>query len=630
MSLDSVIEDSIKKFLDAEIIEEEEHQVTRHEDTGALYANREWEKNIKQFLKKNDINNAKKEFNELKKLYGEVPENHAEERKRLYEALETSYVLIYNFANERARTRVLLQQLATNPDAVFNTSVKPIDIQKIEHAERLQLPDFEPLTRQALQQRLAAITSDLPAIQNQFKPATPGDAFLSLPDAPTGLTYAAPQTIGFATLLPGMTALPGSGQVPGAGAPGGTGAGGWSGPVGFGAPGTGGAQRTGGAQGGSGGMGAGGWSGPVGFGGPVAQQGTPQPTIPTQEQAYLRANLRLSLRRAATVARTAPERALMLIDTARDHVKQAFAAGVIQQQDAQHIDERLDHLESATKQHQEQLRFTKQFNEIAIRVSALARVKNANALTLYQDLVRRTEDFEKIYPHSKPVFSAKIKQLQETFNLYTEDVLVDAIKPYLLRIKHARRGTTEWHLAIDDLDHFTAVIPDNPEKQMLVDAINTLKHKPAKPATTEQLPEKPKQHLIEKHSPANEDAIIHAIEPFLLRMKFATNRKDSHGFIKALDDLDRYTAKLPDPFKNQCANIVKQIHQKIDAKRAVRTSMTSNDVMNQTIKPYLRRITTARARKDVKELQLAIESFARYLRTLPEEQRIIIEQLLVH
>lgn len=150
MSLEQLIEKDIIRFLDSEVKEPHQTTAPRKEDSGLLLFAREWDQDVKRALKRNDIEGAKKIFNELKQKYSEIADGHPEEKKRTYALLQDCYITIVNSLQDKVRTSALLKHMEQAPDDVFDIAVKPVDLQAVQQQKRAELPDLAPLTKDML------------------------------------------------------------------------------------------------------------------------------------------------------------------------------------------------------------------------------------------------------------------------------------------------------------------------------------------------------------------------------------------------------------------------------------------------------------------------------------------------
>lgn len=147
MSLEQLIEDDMVRFLESEARSEKKEPIIRLEEE--YHVRRDWENEVHQQLKRNDVAAAKRIFNELKHHYEEIPRTHHTERRHMYETLQNCYLAIVNAVQDHARTQILLQRMETSQDDVFDAHVKPINLQAMQRSTSISMPEQEPFTKQA-------------------------------------------------------------------------------------------------------------------------------------------------------------------------------------------------------------------------------------------------------------------------------------------------------------------------------------------------------------------------------------------------------------------------------------------------------------------------------------------------
>lgn len=138
MTLEKLIERDMVSFIESAAQKPEERVVSRQEDAAAMQANRDYVGDIKTAIKRNDLDEAKRIFNSLKERYNSLPPDHETERALLYKTLQSCYLLITNFVQDRSYTTELLSNMENVPVDVFNTQVKPIDLAHIERVTVMQ------------------------------------------------------------------------------------------------------------------------------------------------------------------------------------------------------------------------------------------------------------------------------------------------------------------------------------------------------------------------------------------------------------------------------------------------------------------------------------------------------------
>jgi hypothetical protein len=310
-------------------------------------------------------------------------------------------------------------------------------------------------------------------------------------------------------------------------------------------------------------------------------------------------NLRLLIKRALTVAVTSPERAHLLLEDIKEKISS------LQPQQARIVQEKIDVLEAAIMQHRARMQFTKMFNEEYVRVASMARLKNELSLPAFTRVYEKAAQFEQHYPAYQGVFTKKLELLREQYFLYSEDQLAELVQPHVLKIKRAEKGSVEQQLAIEDLQHFIKTLP--PSKQR--DQLRKLVQNALQPQQQQQ-PAQPQKI---------EDPLPRKVQHFVHRLNAAKTRKDTAGFLKALDEFSRFTQRLP-------AGDDKQLLQrKIDALRGQLT--VGEKTLSMMLKPYLRRIAKAKLSHNDIELELALESLRTFVHSLPEEEQHLVARL---
>jgi hypothetical protein len=128
MGLDTWLEKDIRAFLDAETKVEAGPVVTRLEDAESLAYSHDWKREIGDRLKHGDSAGAKQLFAQLKLKYLGTPKDHDQERMNLYAIMQECYILIANQVLDEWHTRQVLHRMERDPENIFDSSVRPVDL----------------------------------------------------------------------------------------------------------------------------------------------------------------------------------------------------------------------------------------------------------------------------------------------------------------------------------------------------------------------------------------------------------------------------------------------------------------------------------------------------------------------
>lgn len=425
MTLEQCVERDMIAFLEKETAGEEEKVVPRHEDTALLYLNREWQREIDQALKRNDIAAAKKIFNLLKTQYEETAADHPVERRKRYEQLQEVYIQIVNFLQDNQRTNLILERLENNADAVFDAQVKPVNLDDLQRGPRLSLPDYETVSKKSL----AANPAHGSLHAAQFGIDLPPSPDLSVaPPAPS------PKPMPLALSVPvppSMTQRPAVPQ-------------------------------------------------PFTLPKPPASAPPPKQLSAEEREAKRKdvlASIKSDLQRAVTLSKTREEQAKELLAALRERLTTAQREGVLTQAESGAIAKDIEQLAAATDAYHERRSFEADFRKHFTALASLARLKHSDAITTLASMRVEAAAFEERNAEMRGTYTNQLDRLKDTYKLYTEDELVAKLKPLLQALAKAKTDSdaAAMRTAISNLEQFVRSLPHTPSKMLLERLVTTIR-----------------------------------------------------------------------------------------------------------------------------------------------------------
>ena len=151
MGLDTWLEQDMRVFLDDEVKAGQQPQPARIEDAASIMSDHNWIHEIKDQVKRGDVDSAKQLYAMLRLRYQQTPQGHDAERAQLHDLLKESYVTIANLVLDKYRTGELLRRMEASPGDPFNMKIKSVNLALEDGTGKAPSAiDFLPFTKDAI------------------------------------------------------------------------------------------------------------------------------------------------------------------------------------------------------------------------------------------------------------------------------------------------------------------------------------------------------------------------------------------------------------------------------------------------------------------------------------------------
>ena len=168
MKLEEWVRKDMTRYIKEHEPELQKVSAVRHEDYG-LVKQVDYERRIKRAIEQGRFKEATAQFNELKQVFMGLPPDHQEEKKQYYRMLQKSYKRIYDYVEDRHKTRRLLDKLDDAQD-VFDANIAPKNLK-----QEATNPEMAPLSIEERMFRKQPAAQDVPDEELPDVPAPEDD-----------------------------------------------------------------------------------------------------------------------------------------------------------------------------------------------------------------------------------------------------------------------------------------------------------------------------------------------------------------------------------------------------------------------------------------------------------------------
>jgi len=154
LSIEELLKQDLIRFLDERTEQRlDRKKIVRQEEANLFVLTKDYSKEVREALAKDQVGHAKELFDELRKKYNAMAYHHIDKAK-FYRILEDAYKQIRNYLTEKKKERDLYQEMdATNlsPHQEQPSSLNPLSVlatlqQTIATAQQNSTPDTLKLT----------------------------------------------------------------------------------------------------------------------------------------------------------------------------------------------------------------------------------------------------------------------------------------------------------------------------------------------------------------------------------------------------------------------------------------------------------------------------------------------------